>query len=241
MTFDLESRIDLIRKHVAQPIPKQPWDDNTPALIPFHEPSDPDTSRGVGGIIIGSARHASNISLLQSMNVAAVLNCASGGIARLPVDELKDCGIKYAFTNCRRDSFDYPILHEKKRVANGGDNNNDNNNIEESYVCSQHLQVASQLFCDIRCQNNNHANQDRVGKKDTAAAVAAAKTRPCNILFFCVAGQNRSAALAVATMVLHGKPLEECLKHCADKRPFVLENIGFQRQIAELEYILYNL
>jgi len=226
MAFDLESRINLIRATVAQPIPKQPWDDKTPALIPFHEPADPDTSRGVGGIIIGSARHASNISLLQSMNVAAVLNCASGGIARLPVDELKDCGIRYAFTNCRRDSYDYPLLHEKKNINN-----------EESYVCSQHLEVASQLFCDIRCQNND-ANQHRVGKKDTAAAV---KSRPCNILFFCVAGQNRSAALAVATMILHGKPLEECLKHCADKRPFVLENIGFQRQIAELESILHKL
>jgi len=231
----LESRIDLIRKHVARPIPKQPWDDNTPALIPFHEPADPDASRGVGGIIIGSARHASNLPLLQSMNVAAVLNCASGGIARLPVDELKDCGIRYAFTNCRRDSYDYPILHEKKKIANGGDN------IEESYICSQHLEVASELFCDIRCQNNNYANEQRAGKKDATAETATTKNHPCNILFFCVAGQNRSAALAVATMIMHGKPLEECLKHCADKRPFVLENIGFQRQIVELESILHNL
>ena len=231
---ELESRIDLIRKHVARPIPKQPWDDNTPALIPFHEATDPDDSRGVGGIIIGSARHAANIPLLQSMNVTAVLNCASGGIARLPVDELRGCGIRYAFTNCRRDSYDYPILHEKKKT--GGDNT------EESYICSLHLEVASELFVDIRCQNNNNAKQQqRAGQKDTAADATKTAKTPCNILFFCVAGQNRSAALAVATLILHGKPLEECLKHCADKRPFVLENIGFQRQVVELESILHNL
>lgn len=243
---DLESRIELIRRHVARPIPTQPWDDNLPALIPFHEPNDPDISRGVGGIIIGSARHASNISLLQSMNVAAVLNCASGGIARLPVDELKECGIRYAFTNCRRDSYDYPILHERKKII-ANDENNNGVNEEMSYVCSQHLEVASELFCDIRCQNNNNSNaqqQQRTAKQDNTSAettTTTARNRPCNILFFCVAGQNRSAALAVATMILHGKPLEECLKHCADKRPFVLENIGFQRQIVELETILHNL
>jgi len=232
---ELESRIELIRKHVARPIPKQPWDDNNPALIPFHEPTDPDASRGEGGIIIGSARHAANIPLLKSLNVIAVLNCASGGIARLPVDELKECGIRYAFTNCRRDSYDYPILHEKKKTANdGGDD------IEESYVCSQHLEVASELFIEIRCQNSGNAKQQRAGKLDATTETETSKT-PCNILFFCVAGQNRSAALAVATMILHGKPLEECLKHCADKRPFVLENIGFQRQVVELEAILRNL
>ena len=82
----LQSRIDVIRQYVSKPIPKQPWDDDSPALVPFHD-EDNDinpNSGGGGGIIIGGARHAANIPLLKSMNVVAVLNCASGGIARLP-------------------------------------------------------------------------------------------------------------------------------------------------------------
>ena len=35
------------------------------------------------------------------------------------------------------------------------------------------------------------------------------------MLFFCVAGQNRSAALAVAVQILGGKKLEEILTVCA--------------------------
>ena len=84
----LQSRLELIRQYVARPIPTQPWDDTTPALIPFHDDGQDDASfgdnsgnnstLGGGGIIIGGARHAANIPLLQSMNVTAVLNCASG-------------------------------------------------------------------------------------------------------------------------------------------------------------------
>ena len=70
----LQSRLTLMRQYVARPIPKQPWDDSTPALIPFH---DGDNASG-GGIIIAGSRHAANIPLLQSLNVTAVLNCASG-------------------------------------------------------------------------------------------------------------------------------------------------------------------
>ena len=229
---ELDCRVELIRKYVARPIPTQPWDDNTPALIPFHEDSAPDTHGG-GGIIIGSARHAANIQLLKSMNCTAVLNCASGGIARLPVDELKECGIRYAFTNCRRDSYDYPILHEKRKVSNA------NGSSEDSYICSQHLQVACELFADMRCQTNvTTSRQQCTGEENTTLET---KPSPGNILFFCVAGQNRSAALAVGCLLVHGLPLEECLKHCAEKRPFVLENIGFQRQLVELEFILHML
>lgn len=36
-----------------------------------------------------------------------------------------------------------------------------------------------------------------------------------NVLFFCVAGQNRSATLAVAVQILQGKKLEEILTVCA--------------------------
>ncbi|CAE7854271.1 DSPTP1 [Symbiodinium microadriaticum] len=58
-----------------------------------------------------------------------------------------------------------------------------------------------------------------------------------NVLFFCVAGQNRSATLAVAVQILQGKKLEEILTVCSKCRPFILENVGFQRQLVELEII----
>ena len=80
----LQSRLEVIRRYVSKPIPKQPWDDNSPALIPYHDDdvdgSDgaPSSSNSGGGIIIGGARHAANIPLLKKLNVTAVLNCASG-------------------------------------------------------------------------------------------------------------------------------------------------------------------
>jgi hypothetical protein len=80
----LQSRLRVIRRYVSKPIPAQPWDDDVPALIPFRDDDDDDASGEGGGggegggIIIGSARHAANIPLLKSMNVIAVLNCASG-------------------------------------------------------------------------------------------------------------------------------------------------------------------
>jgi len=58
------------------------------------------------------------------------------------------------------------------------------------------------------------------------------------VLFFCVAGQNRSAALAVAVLLFAGASLDEILHACAEERPFVLENEGFQRQLVELEALL---
>ena len=202
-------------------------------MIPFHDDSNikevsPDDGDG-GGIIIGGARHATNIPLLQSMNVTAVLNCASGGIARLPVDELKEKGIRYAFTNVKQDSYTYPILHEKKKVAKRPDNlerrMSQMTDLEERIICSQHLEVANSLFADVRRQNHTRGRKQPVG----------------NVLFFCVAGQNRCAALAAATMMIHGKSLEDVLRHCANQRPFVLENVGFQRQLVELEAILLKL
>ena len=78
----LQSRLEVIRQYVSKPIPTQPWDDNTPAVVPFHDDDeqnnneDMTTLSGGGGIIIGGARHAANIPLLQSLNVTAVLNCA---------------------------------------------------------------------------------------------------------------------------------------------------------------------
>lgn len=219
---DLQSRLEIIRQFVARPIPKQPFEDSSPALIPFqYDGKSHEECVSGGGILIGSARHAANIPLLQSMNVVAVLNCASGGIARLPVDELKGVGIRYCFTNCRQDSYSYPILHEKKRPSG-------NEQSGETIICSKHLEVSNALFADIRRQNAIHRNngdQSRVG----------------NVLFFCVAGQNRSATLATATLMLHGEKLENVLKHCSKQRPFVLENVGFQQQLIELEAILNKL
>lgn len=71
----LQSRLALMRRYIARPIPKQPWDDRTPAFVPFR---DGDDVASGGGVVIAGARHASNIPLLKSMNVTAVLNCASG-------------------------------------------------------------------------------------------------------------------------------------------------------------------
>ena len=142
---------------------------------------------------------------------------------------MKDCGIRYAFTNVKSDSYTYPILHETKKVPKRPqkleNQMNGNTETEERIVCSQHLEVSNALFTDIRRQNSNKKDDEPVG----------------NVLFICVAGQNRSAALGVATLLLHGKPLEEILKHCAKQRPFVLENIGFQRQLVELEAIIHKL
>jgi hypothetical protein len=181
----LQARLDLIRKYVARP-------------IPMHDPgwTDPQPGFVEGGcVLIGNKYHAADVENLLSLGVTAVLNCASGGISRLPVDRLKDSGIRYAFTNVKRDDIDYPILHDK----NG--------------LCTQHLEVAKNLYGDAR----------REGGK---------------VLFFCVAGQNRSAALAVAVMMLYGHTMEACLQSCAKYRPFVLENVGFQRQLVQLEAIL---
>jgi len=237
----LQSRLEVIRQYVAQPIPQQPWDDNVPALIPFHDHVGGDdqnvgdattyhagsngngSNSGGGGIIIGSARHAANIPLLKSLNVTAVLNCASGGIPRLPVDELEENGIRYAFTNCRQDSYTYPILHNKQQVAIRPDKLENSitgkkTTFEERIVPSQHLEVSNSLFLELLRENKRG-----------------------NVLFFCFAGQNRSAALAAATLMLHGMSLENVLKYCAQQRPFVLENLGFQRQLVELEAIIDKL
>ena len=54
-------------------------------------------------------------------------------------------------------------------------------------------------------------------------------------LFFCVAGQNRSATLAVAVQMLRGVSLDGILAQCSTTRPFIVENKGFQRQLVELE------
>ena len=69
-------------------------------------------------------------------------------------------------------------------------------------VWSQHLCIASGFYDEVRAQN---------GK----------------LLVFCVAGQNRSATIAMAVLLLRKQRLGDMLTQCAKSRPFVLENMGF--------------
>ena len=182
---DVESRLETFRKYVAKHIPPSPdWKDPGPAC-----------AIDDGCVLIGNKYHAADLPNLLKLGVTAVLNCASGGISRLPVEELQESGIRYAFTNCRQDDYSYPILHDKEGT------------------CSKHLEVAKALYEDVLLSG---------GK----------------VLFFCVAGQNRSAALAIAVLMLFGHPLDAILQCCSKTRPFILENVGFQRQLVELEFML---
>lgn len=162
----LQQRLEFIRSHVAQPIPSPiaNFTDPQPAAILL-----PPQNRG-GGVLIGNKYHAAAVQNLVALGVTAVLNCASGGISRLPVDELQESGIQYQFTNVRQDHYKYPILHDLKTGQT-----------------SEHFKVAAALYQDIVL--------NKKGK----------------ILFFCVAGQNRSAALAVAVLLLFGNKLEKIL------------------------------
>ncbi|CAJ1946612.1 unnamed protein product [Cylindrotheca closterium] len=183
---ELNSRLKLIRKLVAKPMPIDP---ETKML------NDP-TPASISSILIGNKYHCCNVDWLVENGVTAVLNCASGGISNLPLDTLVEKGIEYQFTNVRRDDVDYPLLHS---LSDG--------------VCSQHLEIAKKLY---------------------------AKTLEANgkLLLFCVAGQNRSATLGLAVLLLYGHPLEDILQSCAEQRSFVMENEGFQRQLVELEHLL---
>ncbi len=161
------------------------------------------------------------------------------------MDELRECGITYDFTNCRQDSYSYPILHDRERrraVANAGGGgggveivvDDDIDDVERRcdcegrIVCSEHLAKSTSLFAKVRRRIRGDDDGDGDGNGGC-------------VMFFCVAGQNRSATLAIATMLLHGMSLEYILGHCATQRPFVLENVGFQRQIVELESIIDRL
>jgi protein-tyrosine phosphatase len=165
------------------------------------------------GVLIGNKYHASDVDNLVKLGVTAVLNCASGGISRLPVNELREKGIRYGFTNVRQDDLRYPILHElldKKKV-------DDVHPTTPTLDASQHLKVAKTMYID-----------EVLIKKG-------------KLLFFCVAGQNRSATLALATLLLRGKAhytMDLMCESLAKIRPFALENEGFQKQLLELEWYL---
>lgn len=203
-TETLHQRLQFIRQHVAQPIVLRGFVDPTPAELK-------------GGVLIGNKYHAANVKQLQEAGVTAVLNCASGGISRLPVDDMQAVGIRYAFTNVRQDHFQYPILHNS--MANNGSNNNNktsngSNPNEGIWQPSAHLQVARQLYQEVVLQQG--------GK----------------ILFFCVAGMNRSTCLGLACLMIFGYSLDDAIRECAVQRPFVLENQGFQVQLVQLEALL---
>ena len=180
---ELNRRLASIRARVAQPFVRG-FADPQPALLR-------------GGVLIGNKYHAADVANLVRLGVTAVLNCASGGISRLPVDQMEDQGIRYAFTNVRQDHYEYPILHHAT-----------------TFQASDHLQVARQLYQEVVVEQG--------GK----------------ILFFCVAGMNRSTCLGIAALMLFGYSLDEALDECARQRPFVLENQGFQVQLVQLEALL---
>lgn len=122
---EAQPRLDMIRRYVSKPIPRsETWADPDPALV---EGSD---------ILIGNKYHASNVEGLVQRGVTAVLNCASGGITRLPMDELQARGIMYQFTNVRQDDVAYPILFDHKTGKP-----------------STHLEVAKSLYTKVREQN----------------------------------------------------------------------------------------
>lgn len=187
---ELQSRLAVIRKWVATPISSL----LEPETKIFHDPYPALISNS--SMLIGNRYHAADVEYLLNQGVTDVLNCASGGISRLPVDELTEKGIKYHFTNARQDDLKYPILHS---LSDG--------------VCSKHLEVAKEVY------NQTVKNKGK-------------------LLLFCVAGQNRSATLALAVLMLHGHSVDDLLISCSEQRPFVLENEGFQKQLVELEKLL---
>ena len=55
------------------------------------------------------------------------------------------------------------------------------------------------------------------------------------VLIHCFAGVNRSAAIAVAIIMLSGrKPLYEVVQACFERRPFILSNASFRQQLVQL-------
>mmetsp|Transcript_25492 Transcript_25492/g.59821 ORF Transcript_25492/g.59821 Transcript_25492/m.59821 type:complete len:958 (-) Transcript_25492:54-2927(-) len=201
----------------------------TPLL--FHNDPTPATLID-GRLLVGNKHHAANVPALVDAGVVAVLNCASGGISRLPLDDLQAHGIAYRFTNVRQDDEHYPVLlHDHCRHPQ--------QQHQEQPQASDHLKVAKAVYGSVvgrRGQRGDdgsgdddaHNNSNHNSNTGTSGKV----------LFFCVAGQNRSAALAVAVLLLFGYDLEAILRQVAPQRPWILENQGFQRQIVQLEWRL---
>ena len=117
-----QQRLEMIRRYVGKPIPRsENWADPDPAWVEGSQ------------ILIGNKYHASKVDDLVRRGVTAVLNCASGGITSLPMDELQARGIKYQFTNVRQDDVAYPILFD-----------------HITGQPSQHLEVAKSVYSQVR-------------------------------------------------------------------------------------------
>lgn len=250
-----QPRLDMIRRYVAKPILPYLQQrlnqggslSNSGCGDTDGPPGDPQPARVPGSnMYIGNRYHAADVQNLKRLGVVAVLNCASGGISRLPVDRLEAAGIRYAFTNCRQDHYSYPILHD---AATGGP--------------SAHLVAAKELYAAVRgegvvlrgvCrdgsrdgsgsdgsanEDNNGNNSNGSGNDDNGNNNDSNGNGNGNVLFFCVAGQNRSPALALAVLMLYGHSLDDMCQSLATTRPFVLENVGFQWQLVELEHMLH--
>ena len=65
--------------------------------------------------------------------------------------------------------------------------------------------------------------------------IEAAHASESNVLVHCMAGVNRSAALAVAyVMCRDRRPLLDVFAECSASRPSILQNVEFQLQLCEL-------
>jgi len=142
---EAQPRLDMMRSYVAKPIPQSSTNWNDP---------DPGYIEG-SGMYIGNKYHASDVDELGRRGITAVLNCASGGISRLPMEELHDKGIAYEFTNVRQDDPSYPILFDS-----------------ETGEPSQHLQVAKAWYSQVQSQGGQLllfcvAGQNRYVKRNS--------------------------------------------------------------------------
>jgi len=202
------------------------------------------------GVLIGNKHHASDVDHLVELGVTAVLNCASGGISRLPVDELRERGIRYGFTNVRQDDLKYPILHDllpeqqPRPLASvpsdcemNGNGNGNRSDLDHGHEA--HLSASSSSSSSLAVSNPPELCASQHLKVAKAMYIDEVLRKKGKLLFFCVAGQNRSATLALATLLLRGKTtLDAMCQSLSTTRPFVLENEGFQKQLLELERYL---
>ena len=119
--IDYATRFRTIRHWIAQPIDALRDEDGifrdpAPALLQLPTRSESGAGDDDTGVLIGNKYHASNVAQLLQLGVTAVLNCASGGISHLPIDDLKENGITYHFTNVRQDDIGVSCLAQTRSI-----------------------------------------------------------------------------------------------------------------------------
>ena len=119
--IDYATRFRTIRHWIAQPIDALRDEDGifrdpAPALLQLPTRSESCVGDDDTGVLIGNKYHASNVAQLLELGVTAVLNCASGGISHLPIDDLKENGITYHFTNVRQDDIGVSCLAQTRSI-----------------------------------------------------------------------------------------------------------------------------